>query len=479
VLGNTVLQDEIQALVAPYENRDVTFSELIELRSQITQLYIENGYVTSGAFLPNNQDLSDGDVRIQVIEGELERIEIEGLERLQESYVRDRLQRATAPPLSQPRLESALQRLQLNPVIQYVNAELTVGSAPGRSVLFVNLEEAPALQLEIGADNYQSPSIGSEQVSIQLSHINLAGFSDRLSATYGITEGLDSVEVNYALPLNAADGTLRLGYSYDESIVIEEEFADLDIRNETETFSLSFRQPLFQTLQEEVAIALGMDWRRSQSFILNDVPFSFSVGPENGESKVSVLRFSQDWVNRDRNTVLAARSQFSFGLDAFDATVNDSGTDGRFFAWVGQFQWVEQLSSRWLLVTQLNTQLTPDSLLPLERFGFGGVGTIRGYTQNQLVTDNVILGSVEARFSLTDEPDRLQLTPFFEIGHGWNNRTPNPKVDTLPSLGLGLRWRATSNLEIQLDYGIPLVETDNHGAALQDQGIYFSIRYSR
>ncbi|MEH2247774.1 POTRA domain-containing protein [Nostoc sp.] len=60
VQGNTILQDEIAKLTQPYENREVTFEELLELRSAIIQLYIKNGYITSGAFLPNNQDLSTG-----------------------------------------------------------------------------------------------------------------------------------------------------------------------------------------------------------------------------------------------------------------------------------------------------------------------------------------------------------------------------------------------------------------------------------
>jgi hemolysin activation/secretion protein len=212
-------------------------------------------------------------------------------------------------------------------------------------------------------------------------------------------------------------------------------------------------------------------------YILDDIPFSFSEGPDNGESKVTVLRFSQDWLQRDARTVLAARSQLSFGLDAFDATVNDIGTDGRFVAWLGQFQWVQQFSPRLLLVTRVNTQLTPDSLLPLERFGFGGVETVRGYSQNQLVTDNGFLASIEARIPLTDNLARLQLTPFLEMGHGWNNRTPDPERPTLASLGIGLRWSATSDLILRVDYGIPLIDVNNTGNSLQDNGLYFSLFY--
>jgi hemolysin activation/secretion protein len=44
---------EIAALIQPFANAKVTFEDLICLRSQITELYIDNGYINSGAFLPN------------------------------------------------------------------------------------------------------------------------------------------------------------------------------------------------------------------------------------------------------------------------------------------------------------------------------------------------------------------------------------------------------------------------------------------
>ena len=65
------------------------------------------------------------------------------------------------------------------------------------------------------------------------------------------------------------------------------------------------------------------------------------------------------------------------------------------------------------ILTSLTAQLTPDSLLSLEQIGIGGINTVRGYRQNQLVTDNGILGSIEVRIPLTSDPSLLQLTPFF------------------------------------------------------------------
>jgi hemolysin activation/secretion protein len=125
VMGNTILKDKINDLKRRLEEKKhVTFEELLKLRSDITQLYITNGYVTSGAFVPNNQDLNSGVVKIQVVEGELEKIQLSGLSHLQAGYVRSRLERATTKPLNQKRIEEALQLIQLDPLIIRVNAEL-------------------------------------------------------------------------------------------------------------------------------------------------------------------------------------------------------------------------------------------------------------------------------------------------------------------------------------------------------------------
>lgn len=477
VTGNTILQTEIDQLVQPYENREVSFEELIELRSQITQLYIDSGYLTSGAFLPSNQDLTDRIVQIQIVEGRLERIDIADMPRLGQAYVRSRLEQANNVPLQQQELERALQLLQIDPLLEQVNAELTAGSAPGLSVLQVSLREAPPLQAGISVDNNQSPSIGSNQVTLFANYTNILGLGDRLSGQVSLTQGLDLYDLGYTIPVNGLDGAVNLRYSNNDSVIVEDQFQALDISSASETFSAGFRQPLFRSPTSEFALSVGIDLRRSQTFILGDEPFSFSEGAENGRSRVTVLRFAQDWVNRNATRVLAARSEFRFGLDLFDATVNDSGTDGRFVSWLGQFQWVQRFPNRLLLVSRINTQLTPDSLLSLERFSIGGVDTVRGYAQNQVVADNGVSGTVELRIPLTDDPNRLQLVPFLDAGYAWNNRTADPKDNAIAGLGLGVRWLITPDLDLRLDYGIPLIDVANQGNSLQESGVYFSLRY--
>jgi hemolysin activation/secretion protein len=479
VLGSTVFSaEELAKVVAPFTGKQATFEQLLEIRTAVTDLYTRSGYTTSGAFLPP-QDVSNGIITIQVVEGELERTEVQGLKRLRSSYVRDRIALATRPPLNLPRLEAALQLLQLDPLFNRVQAELTAGTAPGRNVLILNLQEASPLASALIIENRDSPSVGSIRGTAALSHNNLSGLGDRLSAEVGRTSGVLSYNFGYEVPLNGRDGRLNLRYDNGNSRIIEQPFAPLDINGATQTYSLGFRQPLSRTPTSEFALSLVGDLRRSQTFLFDDLPFSFSPGPEDGASRVTVLRFGQDWVSRSRNRVLAARSQFSLGLGVLGATVNDTGTDGRFLSWLGQFQWVQAIGSDTTLIARVGTQLTPDSLLPLEQFSIGGIDTVRGYRQNQRVGDNGVVGSIEARIAIVRDLGGIgliQLAPFLDVGTIWNNNGAVPSPNTLIGLGLGLRWQLAPYVSARLDYGIPLIPISDQGDSLQDSGIFFSVR---
>ena len=476
VSGNTVLQSAIEAEIARFKRHFVTLEDLVCLRSRLSEIYLDNGYITSGAFIPNNQDLSDGVVTIQVVEGDVSDIAIRGLKRLRSSYVRSRLESATDKPLNRSKLESALQLLLQDPLIDRVDAELTASNTAGENILLLDIQEADAFATILGADNYRSSSIGESQLAIAINHNNILGFGDRLNGNYSLTAGLNLYQLAYTVPWNSRDGTVGISYDNSDSEIVEREFEDVDITSQTESFAVGIRQPVIRSSNAELALGLNLDVRRRQTFLDGD-PFPFTIGLTDGISNVSVLRFAQEWVNRKPTQVFAARSQFSFGLDAFDATVNNNGVDGRFLAWQGQFQWVQQLSSRILLVTRLGTQITLDSLLSLEKFSLGGINTIRGYAENRLVTDNGAFTSLELRIPVSSNPQTFQLTPFAELGTGWNNEEPNADPTTLASVGLGLRWSLGSKLETRIDYGIPLINTEDEADGLQDSGLHWFLNY--
>src|SRR6185369_5962177 len=78
VLGSTVFSPEDLAKVTdPYKNRELTSEDLEALRVTLTLLYVNNGYVNSGAILPD-QTLTEGVLSYQIIEGQLSAVDVEG-----------------------------------------------------------------------------------------------------------------------------------------------------------------------------------------------------------------------------------------------------------------------------------------------------------------------------------------------------------------------------------------------------------------
>lgn len=484
IVGSTVFSAaEFEQLLAPFTNRPISFAELLQARSAVTQLYIDRGYITSGALIPP-QTLQAGVVTIQVIEGELEAINITGMRRLNPNYVRSRIAVRTDAPLNQQRLLEALQLLQLDPRIQTLSAELSAGSRPGTNVLDVEVQEARTLNLQVIGDNRRSPSVGSFRRGGQINEANLLGFGDSISVGYNNTDGSNTFDVSYALPINPRNGTIGLDVGAADSSIIDPPFDFLEIDSYSRYYDLTFRQPVSQSPAAEFVLGLTASRRESNlaSPVLEEfgVPLSeLSPGADDaGRTRISALRFFQEWTQRGSREVIAARSQFSLGIGAFDATINDDAPDSRFFSWRGQAQWVRLLAPDTLLLVRGDVQLADQALVPVEQFSLGGFDSVRGYRQDALLTDNGAFASVELRVPISRIPDwqgLLQLTPFVDFGTSWNTGDTNPDTNTLVSVGLGLRLQVGNNLTARIDWGIPLVDITSQRRTWQENGVYFSV----
>ncbi|WP_341528335.1 ShlB/FhaC/HecB family hemolysin secretion/activation protein [Nostoc sp. UHCC 0302] len=484
VVGSTVFSaEELAKATAEFTNRPISLTEIFQARSKITELYVKNGYITSGAYIPP-QTIKSGVIKIQVVEGKLEEIQVTGTRRLNSNYVRSRLAIATSPPLNRQRLLEALQLLQLNPLIQNLSAELSAGPRLGTSVLQVEIKEAQTFTAQIGLDNGRSPSVGSFRRRVQVNEANLLGLGDGLGLAYTNTDGSNSIDASYSLPLNARNGTLTFNYGTTSSDVIERPFNILDIESASRYYELTYRQPVFQTPTQEFVLGLTASRRESEaSYISGErIPFPSLGADEEGRTRVSALRFFQEWTSRNSREVIALRSQFNLGIGAFDATINATAPDSRFFSWQGQAQWVRLLAPETLLLLRLNTQLAFTSLVPLEQFGLGGQESVRGYRQDFLLADNGTFVSGEVQIPILRLPQidsRLQVVPFADFGVVWNSSGANNlDPNTLASVGLGLRWTQGDRFTARLDWGIPLISVDSTGRTWQENGLYFSLQYN-
>jgi hemolysin activation/secretion protein len=477
VVGSTVFdQADFAPVLTAYLDRALTLEELRQAADAVTQLYLNEGYITSRAILAN-QTITDGVVQLQIIEGSLEEIRIEGTDRLA-NYVRDRISLGAQTPLSQADLEDQLRLLRADPLIENIEASLRAGEGTGQSILIVRVSEAKALVTRLILDTNSPPSVGTVRMGADMTLRNPLGIGDQLraSAYRATTGGSELYELSYRAPVNAMNGTVtaRLLPSYFK-IIDPANLAAFDIRGAADVYELSFRQPLIRTPREEFALSLGFRHRNGQTLL---------SGINIDQSRTSVVQFGQDYLRRDVSGAWALRSQLNLGTDLFDATRRLSPLpDGHFFSWLGQVQRAQVLSDDHLLILQADLQLASDSLLGSEQFVIGGAQSVRGYSQNARFGDNGLRLSIEDRIVVQrDEAGVpiMQISPFLDLATVWNTHagTLTNTRNFLLGTGVGVSYQPLDNFNMRLDLGVPLVELNEAGDSPQDVFIYLSLDYA-
>ena len=89
--GNTVYSNEqLLALVDTYVGNEIDTLDIQQIKNIITKHYIDNGYINSGAVIPD-QDIQDNMLDIQIMEGDLTEVRVSNKGRLRDQYISDRI----------------------------------------------------------------------------------------------------------------------------------------------------------------------------------------------------------------------------------------------------------------------------------------------------------------------------------------------------------------------------------------------------
>jgi hemolysin activation/secretion protein len=102
---------------------------------------------------------------------------------------------------------------------------------------------------------------------------------------------------------------------------------------------------------------------------------------------------------------------------------------------------------------------------------------VRGYRENTLVRDDAVLASLESRIPLVhfaSGEDRLQFAQFVDFGHAWSAKGDTPDLQTLASVGIGMRWMILpqERARFEIYWGQQLNHVRGGEGNLQDHGIH-------
>lgn len=471
----------LSRITSKFSGRSLFIEDLVDLSTQITNYYVEAGYITSGAYLPD-QDIIGGVLRINVVEGILSDIAIANTGRYSTQYIERAIRSQLTVPFNIVDLQNALLKLENDPRIDTVKGQVRPSSNRGSATLELTITESDPLRFTLSTNNYLSPSIGSEQVQLLVSHLNVLGRADEFFLSLGKSDGYEAVSASYSMPVQFLKLVLRGYYSSGDTVVVERPFAEIDIKSETNTQGISLVKATNFFGGDALAFTLGVEKKQSETSLLGEA-FDFSLGSIDGEARASIAYVGVELKNQGRNIAWALSSTWRHGIDAWNATELSGQPDGQFNSLVSQFEIVTRFTGGSVLSLRMNSQLTRDSLQSFERLPLGGYRSVKGYRQNQLLKDNgwdlLLDYQIPVLNQWQDRGYFFTLVPNVGVARGWDSkRYPNiDRAASLSSVGVSLVVASGDNWSARLDWASRLESKRKQGNGLQDDGIYLSISY--
>ena len=266
--GESVPVATITALSPLETGTQITLSDLYEFADIITTYYRNQGYALSFALVPA-QDITNGRVRLEIIEGYIDELIIreENLSDLARAHILDAFARFAQKGLTKTDdLEAFLLSINDYPGIS-AKAVIRPGSQPARSALVLEVTQRTQ-SASIGYQNYLSESLGRDVFLSDLAW--LGQWTGRDEARIAIRQAPDpktykSLSFDYSSYIDDSDVEVFVRYSQSETRPKKGALADLDFSSNAYSQELGIRLPIWQTRQSSLFTGASTRITNSQS----------------------------------------------------------------------------------------------------------------------------------------------------------------------------------------------------------------------
>lgn len=461
VQGNTLLTDaEVQAVLAPYKNQELSMQKLREVADKLTDAYSQKGHLTVRALLPE-QTIKDGVVDLRVLQAKLGEVKIDGAEGYSPEFLKWYLEPATEGKEYLDKAELERQVLLLNEFTGLkASTVLEAGSKPETVDLTLQVAEKSLQTVSFDYNNLGSRTLGYHRPGLGVNFANLTGNGDNLQVR-GLRSiadpGTTVANLMYTIPVSN-DGT-RVGAMYSNSaFALGRELQILDIRGDANVYGLFVSHPLERSTDFNLDIQGGLTFSDIQSSLL---------GQQISRDRLRTLNFgvTSDWGDEDGRNFASLRTTQDLGTALGGLAANDPFSSrqagGGFNKWNLDLGRVHRLNRQFFMVVRGNHQFAFNPLPAAEQYFLGGSDSVRGYRQAAYLGDGGYMMSAEFRYSpFDDDLDVFQLAAFIDHGAAYLKRPfpgeiPNVSVT---GAGIGVRFKINDGPTIRADLGLPIGE---------------------
>jgi hemolysin activation/secretion protein len=451
--GNTVIStDELQAQIASYVGQTLTLAQLYDVADVLTRYYRARGYGLAYV-APPAQKLSGGNVRLQVVEGRVGDINVQG-----NSRTRTPVFQARASGLHSGDIytDAAAERavLLMND-LPGVNAHevLSPGSQFGSSDVLFNVDET-GYTGDASVDDYGRTVIGRWRLSADADINSLTGSGDQLAVgiTHSEANELNFGKLSYSLPLVPAGAMLTTSYNRAE---YHGEFSSSPgspaegFSGSTQNAAINWQDPVVRTTAKSVYWSAGLSYdnSRSETASTNSLTTNILLLQINNY-------YTRTWADQSSFSMSTTLWTNGKHYDHSDGLNNVNAERGRIES---DLAYQLPFGSSWSWVNQFNASYSVNTLTDADKFNLGGPGSVLGYQSAEERGDSGYFASSELERGLSlGKYFPVVAGVFLDTGKVWD------KAGTLGVSGDNSRGISSGGLDLQL-----LPSSDRLNARLQ------------
>ena len=476
--GSTIYgAEDLRPLYAEFLQSDISLATLYGIASAIESRYREDGYILSRAIVPA-QSVSDGVYRIQVIEGYVTNVVLEGEVGNSRGLIERYLGRIPeSRPVNIGDIERYLLLMNDLPGITGTGVLRPSGSDVGAAELVVTAQRKRFDGFAL-VDNRGSEFTGEQGAALGLSANSFTPFGEQTELV--LFSALDDEEqrvgqITYEQQIGSDGLKIRGLASYGDSEP-GGSIEALEVEQETLLLSVEVEYPYVRSRRFNFSVSAGFD------FIEQDSDVFGGTQPVVDDS-LRVLHATAFLDYRDSfNGANSAEFGIRQGLPIFGATDEDDTIvsrvegDGTFTSLNAEVARLQRVTNEINLLARVAGQYGFTELLSTEEFEIGGLTFGRGYDPSELTGDSGVGASVELQFSQAPGWTFLQsyqLYAFYDFGVVWNTDSNTPSQESLASAGIGVRTNLTDWLFADFEVAQPLTRELENRSDNRDSERYF------
>lgn len=459
---------EVEEAVYPFLGPERTREDVENARAALEKAYQDKGFNTVSVIVPPQQ-VKRGVVMLEAVERQVGRLTVSGAR-----YYSPEVIKKEAPSLAPGTVPNfgdsgavARDLVALNQVPgRQVTPVLTEGETPGTVDIDLKVKDTPPVHGSLELNNRYSVNTTPLRLNGSLSDDNLFQAAQSAGVSFQIAPGyISDAEVFSAYYIARFPGVnwlslMILGTKQDSNV---SSLGGSDVVGKGETAGIRAIINLPNGKDFFQSVTLGVDLKHYDQ----DLTLSGStVSTPTTYLPVSVA-YTANWVGKGNSTAADADVTFNIrglgsNLTELDNSRYQAGGD---FIYVrGDLAHTHDLPGGFQIYGKAQGQLASEPLLNTEQISGGGLSTVRGYLESEVLGDNGIFATGELRTPSLGfwSHGKVQDWRFYVFGD-WGMVTV---IDALPeqqsefmlaSFGVGAKMKMLDYLNGSLDFGIPLI----------------------